>query len=64
VAKIGIENGEFKAAFAQRIAITRVLVQDFVEVGNAEIDGGQTVGEIAAGDANDGASEQAQAPME
>jgi hypothetical protein len=60
VAKIGIEDGEFKAALAQGIAITRVLVQDFVEVRNAQIDSSKAVGEVAAGDADNGASEQTQ----
>jgi hypothetical protein len=33
-------------------------VKDFVKVGTAEIDGGKTVGEVAAGNAYDGASKQ------
>jgi hypothetical protein len=59
VAHIGIEDGKHETAFAKGFAITRVLVKDLVEVRNAEIDGGEAVGEVAAGNANDGAGEQA-----
>ena len=59
VANIGIEDGEFKAALAQGIAITRVLVQDFVEVRNAQIDSSKAVGKVTAGNTNNGVGEQA-----
>src|SRR5579863_3852296 len=59
VTQIGIENCEREAALAEGVAITRVLVKDFVKVRRAEIDGGETVSEVAAGDADDGASKQA-----
>ena len=37
----------------------RVLGEDLIEMGSTEFDGGEAVGEVAAGDANDGAGEQA-----
>jgi hypothetical protein len=58
VAQIGIDDCERESAFAQGIAIACVLVKDFVKVGTAEIDGGKTVGEVAAGNAYDGASKR------
>ena len=59
MAEVWIEGREFKTTLPQGIAIMRVLGEDLIEVRGTQVDGGEAVGEVAAGDADDGAGEQA-----
>jgi hypothetical protein len=51
VTEIGFEDREVEAALAECVAVLRVLVKNLIEVGNAEIDGGEAVSKITARDA-------------
>jgi len=59
---VGLENGEFETAFPKSVAVVCVLIQDFIKMGDAEIDGGQTVSEVASWNANDCACKQTITP--
>ena len=60
MAKIRLKDSEFEATFAQCVAVVSVLLEHLVEMGSAELDGGEAVGEIAARNADDGTGKQAQ----
>src|SRR5580698_1803582 len=60
--QIRFESGDTETAFDERFAVVCMLGKDNREIGHAEVNGGEAVGKVGAGQANNGVAKQAWVP--
>src|SRR5580698_10868428 len=60
--QIRFESGDTETAFDERFAVVCMLGKDNREIGHAEVDGGEAVGKVGAGQANNGVAKQSWMP--